>query len=142
MRRHESEQMLDRHPELRLVADEKLRLEIVHTARRRVRWFRGWSPVCFWLSLLIGDIIRRHFPWRGHETIQSFVVKLIVCVAIIWLIASLYRRPLDREIRRELARRGFKVCAKCGYLLVGNVSGVCPECGTAVIPPPSKSRST
>jgi len=23
-------------------------------------------------------------------------------------------------------------CKKCGYNLIGNVSGVCPECGTAM----------
>jgi predicted RNA-binding Zn-ribbon protein involved in translation (DUF1610 family) len=25
-------------------------------------------------------------------------------------------------------------CRKCGYNLTGNVSGVCPECGTPVLP--------
>ena len=31
--------------------------------------------------------------------------------------------------RRRLLSRGC--CASCGYKLKGNVSGVCPECGTA-----------
>jgi hypothetical protein len=34
------------------------------------------------------------------------------------------------------ARPGF--CAKCGYNLTGNTSGVCPECGTPV---PQKSKA-
>lgn len=38
--------------------------------------------------------------------------------------------PLRRWRRR---RRG--VCAKCGYDLTGNVSGVCPECGRKVEAP-------
>jgi hypothetical protein len=35
--------------------------------------------------------------------------------------------------RRRKARRGL--CARCGYDLTGNVSGVCPECGTAAARP-------
>jgi hypothetical protein len=33
--------------------------------------------------------------------------------------------------RREKRRR-LGLCEHCGYSLVGNVSGVCPECGTAI----------
>ncbi len=33
--------------------------------------------------------------------------------------------------RMEL-RRARDVCLKCAYNLTGNVSGVCPECGTEV----------
>jgi len=34
------------------------------------------------------------------------------------------------------------VCAKCGYDLTGNVSGVCPECGTTlVLAPPAASAA-
>ena len=36
--------------------------------------------------------------------------------------------PLVRE-RRPFYPPGH--CQKCGYNLTGNVSGVCPECGTA-----------
>ena len=35
------------------------------------------------------------------------------------------RGPLRRYSRR---RKGW--CVKCGYDLTGNVSGVCPECGS------------
>jgi hypothetical protein len=48
-----------------------------------------------------------------------------------WVVAwSSYRR-------RRRRRRG--VCVTCGYDLTGNVSGVCPECGTAV-PPSAESK--
>jgi hypothetical protein len=33
--------------------------------------------------------------------------------------------------RKRLARDGPR-CTECGYSLVGNVSGRCPECGTAI----------
>jgi hypothetical protein len=39
-----------------------------------------------------------------------------------WLVLHLRRRR----------RLGTNLCIKCGYNLTGNVSGVCPECGTAV----------
>ncbi len=47
-----------------------------------------------------------------------------------WLVgaAILYGGPAVR--RRMRHRRGL--CAKCGYNLTGNVSGVCPECGTPI----------
>jgi hypothetical protein len=31
-------------------------------------------------------------------------------------------------------------CRACGYNLTGNVSGVCPECGTKIKPPPDSSH--
>jgi rubrerythrin len=34
----------------------------------------------------------------------------------------------NTETRRERLARGQ--CGRCGYDLTGNVSGVCPECGT------------
>lgn len=40
-------------------------------------------------------------------------------------------RPQTTRLEAMKARRertGF--CARCGYDLTGNVSGVCPECGT------------
>jgi hypothetical protein len=39
-----------------------------------------------------------------------------------------YRSP---ELRRR-ERRAKGLCLRCGYDLHGNVSGVCPECGTSV----------
>lgn len=40
------------------------------------------------------------------------------------------RGPLRRHRRRKR-----RLCLKCGYNLAGNVSGVCPECGSAVSDP-------
>ena len=42
----------------------------------------------------------------------------------IWL----WRYRRDRRLRSD----GMPHCAKCGYNLTGNVSGICPECGTPV----------
>ena len=43
-----------------------------------------------------------------------------------WLWAFLARRA----IRGRKHERGF--CQSCGYNLAGNVSGICPECGTLI----------
>ena len=45
-------------------------------------------------------------------------------------VLAFIRGPLRRYLRR---RKGL--CLSCGYDLTGNVSGVCPECGTEVPPP-------
>jgi predicted Zn-ribbon and HTH transcriptional regulator len=38
-----------------------------------------------------------------------------------------------RGFRRERAAQSEPgQCRNCGYNLTGNVSGICPECGTAV----------
>ena len=39
---------------------------------------------------------------------------------------------LVRAHRRARRRRAGGFCTRCGYDLTGNVSGTCPECGTAV----------
>jgi len=46
--------------------------------------------------------------------------------AVLW--AYLYVRSMNRL---QAGRSGW-CCSKCGYDLTGNVSGVCPECGSAV----------
>jgi hypothetical protein len=33
--------------------------------------------------------------------------------------------------KRRVRRRELGQCVMCGYSLIGNVSGTCPECGTA-----------
>jgi hypothetical protein len=47
---------------------------------------------------------------------------------LILLSCHSYTYPSARILRRSLSNR----CPFCGYSLTGNVSGVCPECGTPV----------
>ena len=44
----------------------------------------------------------------------------------LWPSLALARGPYRRYRRRKQNR-----CLHCGYLLTGNISGVCPECGSA-----------
>ncbi len=50
----------------------------------------------------------------------------LASILTLWLI----RRRMARNMRAELLKRGKPICLSCGYDLTGNVSGVCPECGT------------
>ncbi len=51
---------------------------------------------------------------------------VLVAILAIYPTIAFIRGPLRRHRRRK---RGL--CLKCGYNLVGNVTGVCPECGEA-----------
>ncbi len=52
------------------------------------------------------------------------------CVAACFLIppALVVGRNVIRRARRRIANK----CVRCSYSLLGNVSGVCPECGTEI----------
>ncbi|MBP7745279.1 MAG: hypothetical protein KA383_04050 [Phycisphaerae bacterium] len=51
-----------------------------------------------------------------------------------------FRHVADARVVYELIIRHMPspLCAGCGYNLTGNVSGRCPECGTAILPPDTK----
>jgi hypothetical protein len=50
-----------------------------------------------------------------------------------WLVAAIFGiLPVVRLIRHIHRRKNAGVCLVCNYDLTGNVSGVCPECGTAI----------
>ncbi|HPF40604.1 MAG TPA: hypothetical protein P5081_13525 [Phycisphaerae bacterium] len=59
---------------------------------------------------------------------------ILVVAVPTWFI--LHRRARELRLRE---RRGL--CLTCGYSLVGNVSGACPECGTET-PRPSIGKDT
>ena len=78
---------------------------------------------------LRSDALKRQTPMRKHID--------ILVGAPFWLLSLISGAfPaifLMRAIAR-LRRRGFgeNRCSRCGYDLTGNISGVCPECGTTI----------
>lgn len=80
----------------------------------------------FLLGLLLGPWVNRDPSGSGGLSDLILLLALqflpIVCavVAGAWSFAR-FRRPL-----------GEQFCQKCEYDLTGNVSGVCPECGTPI----------
>ena len=56
--------------------------------------------------------------------IWSLLLLALLCPIVIFIRGCRYRRLCRRE------KDGL--CLKCGYNLMGNLSGVCPECGERV----------
>lgn len=54
----------------------------------------------------------------------------------VWLLSMPLFIPIVIRTFRRRQRPPIE-CMTCGYNLTGNVSGICPECGTAIVIPPS-----
>jgi hypothetical protein len=63
-------------------------------------------------------------PWA--PSIMSFT--LFVGIVTTWLIST--RRRMRLHLRKELIKRGHRICIQCGYDLRGLPEPRCPECGT------------
>lgn len=54
----------------------------------------------------------------------------------LWFLAAVFSAypfvSIAGWIRTRRRRLRLPICHRCSYNLTGNVSGVCPECGTAV----------
>lgn len=83
------------------------------------------------LAFVIGSSVRAETGsgWRGMEIAFSILTIALMgwlCkVAFHWLVPPV---PTGVDLDR------LPICHRCGYGLTGNVSGVCPECGTPVNP--------
>jgi hypothetical protein len=64
----------------------------------------------------------------GFEA-RNKAVWVMVAPLELLLIANLRARRL---LKTRLIRLRGKLCPQCGYSLTGNVSGLCPECGTPI----------
>ena len=56
---------------------------------------------------------------------------LLLSLASIYVLAHVHRARRTAALR---AARDLRHCRQCHYDLTGNVSGTCPECGTAIAP--------
>lgn len=66
-------------------------------------------------------------PARSVQSIEMRLRLWTPCLLFaLYPVVALVAWPL-----RSVHRRARNLCSKCGYLLVGNESGVCPECGRA-----------
>ncbi len=67
----------------------------------------------------------RNQIWYNYAGLVFPLWLVIPLIGIVPILA--FRQPLRHRWRR---RKGL--CLNCGYKLTGNLSGVCPECGTAI----------
>jgi len=76
----------------------------------------------------------RHFTWPGQwpgGTYWTFAISPVYPLLLTGLSPALW--IARTRIHRQMSPSGH--CAKCGYDLTANTSGVCPECGNAAAPP-------
>jgi hypothetical protein len=87
--------------------------------------FVALAPECEWLPSISGAIV-----WIGSNPTPQNTLRVDVTYIPYALIvaASGSLALLSRRLTRRRTRPGC--CARCGYELTGNRSGVCPECGT------------
>jgi hypothetical protein len=64
------------------------------------------------------------------ESLELFTLPILFWGTPLW--GTLWAWLWVRLRNRQLSKRRGEICLECGYLLVGNVSGRCPECGAKV----------
>lgn len=92
-------------------------------------------------GLVLSLRIARGIPfWMTDAGFMFHVMKVFSIPVIVGLVCRLVgkrRVQIERDLR---FRKG--VCVRCAYDLTGNVSGVCPECGTAIRNPKTQNPKT
>lgn len=75
-------------------------------------------------------MLRRPYYFPFTCWAWSYLVGFDMLILVGLLLATVVGYAAGRAVRRSMALRIHEDrCAGCGYLLVGNQSGVCPECG-------------
>ncbi len=88
--------------------------------------------ILLWYTLSTDDWLRTVEPPSDSQPIYYLLYLLCMPLSscpVAWL---LFRTPPGKPP----VDSGPPTCRACGYYLIGNISGVCPECGTAVIVKP------
>ena len=88
-------------------------------------------------SFGLPGVSRRSTPVRSGSSVNGrrsvwVEEQVLQCRLPVWLVLVIAAIPtvLCCYLRRKLRRRVG--CCQCGYNLLGNVSGICPECGESV----------
>jgi hypothetical protein len=77
----------------------------------------------------VNTLFTRPLPYYERTVFHGAVVLLFAALPAAWLLCWLVRE-IPRAMRDRKVAQGL--CLSCSYDLTGNVSGVCPECGTAI----------
>ena len=82
----------------------------------------------FLIALSVAPSLVAIYLWA--EGREALVLSLLVLALFVGWVSHLAIRA--RRAYLPMRRRWDVECVSCGYDLTGNVSGVCPECGTPV----------
>ena len=114
-------------------------------SERRVAWRRAASETTsrpsFLLAVLVLIVLDATVvfslpslgvPVSQRGTIRglTFIVTMAAMIGLMWL----FRRSIQRCLRRQLNEIGTPTCIACGYDLSHPASDKCPECGSPVSP--------
>jgi predicted Zn-ribbon and HTH transcriptional regulator len=122
---------VSRYPEYSLF-ESKYDAAMIVRRVLETRWRSGctWIMVC--LQLAVGTLLL-----FGASRICGNYFAMVLVMAVVgalWggISCAVSRRVWDsrvrQELRRELVRRGWRLCIRCGYELQ-DLPGACPKCG-------------
>jgi predicted Zn-ribbon and HTH transcriptional regulator len=130
------------YPELTRVPDLSLRSQIRKCARRRSLTLGTVlrtvaisliAAVAMWLAPMFFQAYWK--PTTLQQVLSGVLAfltfNLLLLAIISWSAGHINDKRYRRALRIELTGAGFPTCEQCGYDLTGNLSGICPECGTA-----------
>jgi hypothetical protein len=98
--------------------------------------FRGDFAVV-WFPLPPPLFVPNHLEWGTCALSANSATHAIPLLPLIALLSAWGLYPFIPSYRRWRSRNQWDKCRECGYNLTGNVSGICPECGTPLPIPPS-----
>lgn len=95
--------------------------------------------IAFWLPpIILGALaFALPLPETGPAKYETYRVLRVILVEIslLYIVVGLGIRAIVRMLRwRDRGRKNLPTdrCLHCGYSLIGNVSGICPECGERI----------
>ena len=95
-----------------------------------IKWWHRFLPLFAIAIVCVGDafLLKLLLRFATTETalFEIAAVWAVILLLGIWAWMSFFHRLWLKPLR---AAHGE--CLECGYSLIGNASGVCPECGTA-----------
>ena len=115
-----------------------------HSSRFRIHQWHIWeyeqdetNPDNWYFGLRIAPTLRLNdgwvyagmdeegvLGWAFHEWFRVPIALFVVMSGTLMIVS----------VRRGWPQRPGGICQQCGYNLFGNVSGICPECGKAIVP--------
>jgi hypothetical protein len=92
-------------------------------------WYAVLEALAVWLSMVIAmmSLLLAH---PGLSPRLPDDLGPAIALAVIYLLVRLIALAFVRFLVVSVVYQDGSLCSSCGYNLTGNVSGICPECGT------------
>jgi hypothetical protein len=97
-------------------------------------WIANLAPIAPFVALPIWVPIASRFLVSHTDKVLLVRLTLYLALTVTLLAMFVPGQVATHLLRPQLKRERWGHWCRCGYDLTGNVSGVCPECGTPVNP--------